>query len=361
MRISAALVAGFATFAVAGCSGGTAEPGAAGTTTLKLGFYVAENHPMAANGMIPFAEKVEEASDGSIEIEIYPDAQLADKAESVSALENGIVDLSFVVSATVPEALPLNQAWFLPFGVTGTEAMRAQWTALHEENPLSEELKEKELVPLMMMVNPAYEFSTKGAPLEGIDDLKGLRLRSPSPSTDGLIRATGANPISVPSTELYESLDRGQLEGTIYNFAGWKEMSLNEQLDHSTDGLNVVTSGLSMVAISQSTWDSLTEEQREILYTAGLESSLEAQDAMQKQNDEVRDELVEDGTLEVHEWSKSDVAALQKLMEPIPDEWASSANSNGLPGDEAIDAIREALDTVKANDSGELPDGLGFY
>lgn len=360
-RLGAGALVCLGAVALVGCSvGGSADDD--GVRKLTMGYYVAENHPMAENGMIPFVEAVEEASDGAIEISTYPDGQLSGASEAVAALNHGILDLNFVVSATVPDDLPLNQAWFLPYGMTGTESMHAQWRALHEDNVLSQELQDNGLVPLMMMVNPAYEVSTKSGVLEDLDSLRGLRLRSPSPSTDGLISAVGANPINVPSTELYESLDRRQLDGTIYNFAGWNEMSLGEQLHHSTDQLNVVTSGLSMVAIDQGTWDELTAEEQEILLTAGMEASISAQAAMEQQNADTRDELIAAGTLETYEWDDAEVEAFQAAMEPVPGAWAESANRNGLPGTEVVDTIQDVWAIVQREGTEKLPaDGLDFY
>lgn len=350
-----------AAIALAGCASADASSDGGGAaagdvTTIRLGYSVSDGHPMARDGILPFVEAVEENSGGSIQFDLFPDSQLADGAEVVEAMSTGIMDASFVITSYLPHDLPLNTAWGLPYGLTGPEQAATMWQVLHQENALSEELRENELVPLMVFTAPAYEFSSTDTPLDSIESLAGLRYRSPSNAANATIEAVGGSPIQLASPETYEALDRGTVDGVMFYYAAWGDLSLGEQLHHSTSGLNVNSAGLNMVAITQSQWDSLSDEQRAIMAEAGREASMRVQAAVEDSGTELRDELVEAGTLTLHEWPEEEVARFQELMAPVPDAWASGAENAGFPGTEVVELIRSTAESVVAAGAGELPE-----
>ena len=346
-----------ATLGLAGCNDGGSASGEGGpeSVTIRFGAVIGETHPTYVHGLKPFMEEVEEASGGSIKFEFFPDEQLAPGAAVLEAIDTGVLDMTTAYAAYLPEDLPLNQVWSLPLGMDAQTQANAIWRTMHEDNVLSAELGDAGVVPVMGFVSPVYEFATASKPLEGIDDLKGLRIRTPSSVYNKMMQSVGASPVDIKSTETYESLDRGTIDGTIYNFASWEGLSLSEVLHHATENVEVGTGGLSSVVVSQALWESLSDEQREIISEAGRKASLNLMTETLKLDDEARDKFVADGTLKLYSWPQKDVDELHEKFSRGVDQWVSDAEGSGLEAAAALEAARAAAEAATEDGAEEMP------
>ncbi len=53
-------------------------------------------------------------------------------------------------------------------------------------------------------------------PLNGVDDLKGLKLRAPEGLVQAVFAAAGASPVNLPGSEVFTSLDKGVIQAADY-------------------------------------------------------------------------------------------------------------------------------------------------
>jgi len=54
-------------------------------------------------------------------------------------------------------------------------------------------------------------------PLDGVDDLKGLKMRAPEGPIANVFAAFGAAPVNLPSSEVYTSIDKGVVDAADYS------------------------------------------------------------------------------------------------------------------------------------------------
>lgn len=69
-------------------------------------------------------------------------------------------------------------------------------------------------------------------PINSIDDLAGLRLRSSAATVSAALRALGADPVAMPVTEQYESLQRGIVDRSVALWATVAAFRINEVTKH---------------------------------------------------------------------------------------------------------------------------------
>src|SRR3546814_16237832 len=105
--------------------------------------------------------------------------------------------------------------FFFLFNNTATPEIYPYWhtLSLHDALPI---FQNAGIVPVMTLANPAYEFHSTETPLPDIASLKGLKLRSPGDVFAEIIRGVDAIPVEVKTTDQYEALQRGLLDGSIY-------------------------------------------------------------------------------------------------------------------------------------------------
>ena len=105
--------------------------------------------------------------------------------------------------------------------------------------------------------------------LEGVDDLKGLKMRAPEGLVQQVFAAAGASPVNLPGSEVFTSLDKGVIDAADYSV-----FSTNQAQGLHDVAPNPVYPGfhsmpLVEISINTAKWESLTDEQRAAIEAGG--------------------------------------------------------------------------------------------
>ena len=106
------------------------------------------------------------------------------------------------------------------------------------------------------------------------DDLKGLKLRTPSRNQAAIIKAFGAIPVAMPMPQTYGALEKGVVDGAIVGISVVKSFKLAEVVKHYIVDLPMGFSP-QIVAMNRKSWDKLSPAQKAVIEkNSGLEFSL---------------------------------------------------------------------------------------
>src|SRR5690625_4326687 len=106
----------------------TSDDDSGEVVTLKMAGVVSEIDDIYKHAEIFFIEKVEELSDGKVEIDFYPNQQLGAPTDMVNLLNSGMTDIATVASSYSPGKLPLGNAFQLPNALPNAEiGGKAYW------------------------------------------------------------------------------------------------------------------------------------------------------------------------------------------------------------------------------------------
>lgn len=96
-----------------------------------------------------------------------------------------------------------------------------------------------------------------------MEDMKGLRIRTPSPPVSEMLTFLGATPQGLPPGEVYENLQRKVIDGTVFPWDPVKSFGLNEVLtDHLDMGAYTVSF---FFVMNQAKYDGLPENVRKCI------------------------------------------------------------------------------------------------
>ena len=84
-------------------------------TELKLAHWVQANHLLAQTGFIPWGKSIEQASGGSIKVNIFPAQQLGKAADHYDMARDGIATVTMVNPGYQAGRFPIIAAGELPF------------------------------------------------------------------------------------------------------------------------------------------------------------------------------------------------------------------------------------------------------
>ncbi|MBS0447748.1 MAG: TRAP transporter substrate-binding protein [Proteobacteria bacterium] len=181
--------------------------------TYKLATGQDPSHPVNKRAQEAI-DRIKAATNGRLEIRLFPANQLGSDTDLMSQVRNGGVEFfnqaSSVLSTLVPAAGIVNTG----FAFTDNEHV---WKAM--DGGLGKYVRAQiEKVGLLTMSKPwengFRQITTSTKPIATPDDLKGMKLRVPAaPMLSTLFTALGASPTPINFNEVYSALQTKLVEG----------------------------------------------------------------------------------------------------------------------------------------------------
>ena len=225
---------------------------------LRLAHGLSTDHPVHV-AMLALAAHADSASDGRLQVAVYPSGQLGSERESLELLQIGSLAMT-KVSASVLEAFAPEFAVFsLPY-LFRDDAHR--FAVL--DGPVGRDLLAStapyRLRGLAYYDAGARSFYTAGRPVRQPSDLAGQKIRvQESPTALAMVRAMGGSPTPVSWGELYTALQQGVVDGAENNPPSFY---LSRHYEVATSFvLNEHTAVPDVLVIGTPAWDGLTDRE----------------------------------------------------------------------------------------------------
>ncbi|MGA1600535.1 MAG: TRAP transporter substrate-binding protein, partial [bacterium] len=189
------------------------SPLAAQDVTLKMHQFLPAQANVPKHVLEVWADKVEKASGGRIQIDHYPSMQLGGKPpELADQVTDGVVDLIWTVCGYTPGRFPRTEVFELPFMMTNAEATSKAYWDLHEKYMTNQDFREMHIIGVWVH-GPGLIHSKK--PVMTLADLNGVKLRAPTRVTNMLFKELGATPVGMPVPAVPEALSKGVIDATV--------------------------------------------------------------------------------------------------------------------------------------------------
>lgn len=269
-----------------------------------------------------FAEEVSERSDGSIEVQVYPNASLVKATEQYSAMTNGSVDASVFPLSYAAGHVPAFDITLMPGLIRNHEQAEAWGTSTIGESV--EEITEEHGVKILIWMWGSGIFATKGDPIVTPDDIRpGMVMRGAGGATEEVLEAAGAGITSLPSNEIYSALQTGVLDGVSTSPSSTISFNLQEQIDSYTASTeNSFWFIANPLIISNESWDKLSPEQQDIVQSVSEELQPEAY-AMASEDETEATAVLKESGVEVVEMDDAAFEQWQELSKETA--WKSFA------------------------------------
>lgn len=306
--------------------------------TLRFSHVVAEETPKGL-AVLRFKALVEQRSDGRIQVQAYPGAQLYGDHDEMQALQLGAVEmLAPSLSKFGRIGFPEFELFDLPFLFNDLASVR-RITQGPLGRRLLKGLSRQGLTGLGFFDNGFKQMSAN-RPLLTPADFRGLRMRvQASRVIAAQMRALGAQPVNLGFSETRRALAAGVVDGTenpLSNF--W-----TQRMDQVQTDLSLTDHGYLgyAVVVNQRFWASLSEPDR-VLLTQALREALDyGNQIADTQNSRALAALREARTSRVHVLSAEQRVAFRQAVESVH---KALENRIGLPWMEAMrDALSESI------------------
>lgn len=308
---------------------------------LKYASFMPPTHPIAQLSD-QWCKELEKRTNGRVKTSFFPAGTLVTANQTYDGVVKGIVDIGWSIMTYTPGRMPLSEVIVLPLGYkTGGQATRMA-------NAFYQKFKPKEYDDVKVFYLHAHgpgAFHTK-APVNKIEDLKGLRIKSDA-NTSKVVTAAGATPTTMPMLETYDALKRGLADGVllpIETLKGWKfgEVCKYSYINHGASYSNGF-----FIAMNKEKWNALPKDIQQIIDKLN-EEWFEKQANLWTWVDEDGLEFAKKTGQKLTYAGPAEEAKMHERMKPLLDAYVKSMKEKGLPGEEALKFCLDYLKTAPA-------------
>ena len=269
-------------------------PVSAAEVTIQIGY---ENHPGEPidEGCKEWKRLVEEMSNGTMKVELYPSSQLGTKNDIMDQMIAGdsvitLADGSFFAERGAPD-FDITVAPYIVDSIDEFwKLLDSDWWK--EQEKIMEQKAGLKLLTANWVYGERHTLAIR--PIRKVEDLKGLKIRVPnSPIFISTFEALGAAPTPLPLGDVYTALQQGVVDGVenplpvLYN-GKFQEVAKYLTLDRHMIFTTSWVCGMEF-------FDSLTPEQQKILVDAGNKAGLHNNEVVAKATAEMIDKFKAEG------------------------------------------------------------------
>lgn len=233
-----------------------------------------------------FAQEVEKRTGGELKFEVYPSASLVKDKMQFNAMSTGALDMSLYPLAYAGGQFPEANITLMPALITGYE-QGLRWKDARIGKELNRMLDEKG-IKILTWVWQAGGTVSKNKPIIEPADAKGLKVRGGGRSMDLLLKGAGASVTSISSSEIYNALQQGVIDGALTSSSSLISFRLYEHAKHVTSARDrSFWYMFEPLMISKKTFDSFTPKQQKIVLEVGIAMEKFAVDAAKADDKEM--------------------------------------------------------------------------
>lgn len=306
------------------------SPAAEKQITLKVANWLPMDYPQTIL-MGEWCKELSEKTNGKVKVNYYPAGTLVPAVQQYEAVTKGICDVGHHVPGYTPGRFPLSEVLELPQVSEGRKPRSKMINEFYRK------FKPKEFDDVKVLwfygQMPGI-IATKSKPVEKLEDLKGLKMRTYGANAR-IMQLLGGTPVAMPFTDVYDALSRGVLDGLMGDYPGLETFKLGELLKYCTENHAAAYSAAFVVIMNKDSFNSLPPDAQKVLDQMSLEYEAKHA-AMTVEVDRAGKEYMVKKGAKFFTLAKEEETKWAEKVQPMFEEYLVKMKGKGLPGDEAL-------------------------
>lgn len=267
-----------------------------------------------------FARVVNEKSGGKLVVHVLPVGGAVGVTETISAIQAGVLDGHHTCAVFHAAKEP-------GFGVldTGptfdTVEQRDRWFTEGDGVTLLRELYAQFGIHYVGNVFWQVEHIPSRKPLNGMADLKGLKIRVPPGLISDMLSKAGAAVVNIAGGDVFNALQSGVIDAT-----DWSSPSMNIDSGHHKAAKYSIDASHSLpaceIAVSKAKWDAIPADLKKLFEAEVRAMSAKVKDTILAADKAALEKMKADG-VQVITWPKEEVAKLRAVTWEVQDQFAA--------------------------------------
>jgi TRAP-type C4-dicarboxylate transport system substrate-binding protein len=293
-----------------------------------------------------FAKEIEEFSNGSIEMEVFPFGTLGAERDIHELAQTNSVQLVFSDYGWIGGFVPQAQVFALPYlwpkdhGLEVFAEVARNGEILKVLEPY---FRQKNLEPLGLLIE-GWQWITSSRPIRNIDDMRNFKLRVMSSRI--LIRnyqAYGAAPVALDFGEVYNGLQMKLIDGQVNPMAIAYSMKFFEVQTHMTNPFESLFVAIPAMNLDEyNSLDEATKKKVKDVWKDFLEPSIEWAENL---NNEYQKKIAaENPRMTFYEMTEEDTLPFRERAKNTYPEYLAMA---GEGGQKVLDTLLQDIENAK--------------
>ena len=307
-------------------------------------------HPSPKRGFEPehfdwLKKEIETRTSGRVTIEVFWGGSLAEFKEMAEAVKSGMADVGWVSAAYhqgFAELAGVAHATSLFNPESNTIEYMKKFLSMFEKTQIfREDFRKDNMVPISLIYYDEYWIFSK-KPIRTIADFKGVKIRGISEGRQVAFREWGASPVFIGAGEMYSALEKNIIDAVEYSPDTAKRYNIHEITKYVTR--SSYQPGVAYWTMNLKKFNSLTNEDQNILLDIGREAAMQKAEWMGKEREGALKTFVEKG-LEILDFTDEEKKKMDNSPEynKYAEKWVKEKEANGLPAIKALDLYCDAF------------------
>jgi TRAP-type C4-dicarboxylate transport system substrate-binding protein len=289
--------------------------------------------------LTPWSEEITQASEGTVEIKVFPGPALGTFNNIYDRVQNGVADIAYGTVGAVSSQFPKTEVASLPFAADGAEQATAALWALYKRGLIADEFERVRLLSLF-----SYSNSTLHAkkPIKALSDVHGLKIAVSSRVITEIVSKLGGAALAMTGAESYTAAQRGVIDAAVLPWPAIYPFKIQEVLPYHVDV--PLGTGAAFVVMNKESYAKLPEKGKAALDARSYDVLTERLGkASERMEFEGRDDVRKIPGQTVAKLDAAEAKRWNDLLAPIAEGWVKET-----PNGAAIyAAYREELAKAK--------------
>jgi TRAP-type C4-dicarboxylate transport system substrate-binding protein len=193
--------------------------------TLKFGFPAPPTSYLNTDGMTPWINDVEKASDGTLKIQLFAGPALGNFNNIYERTVENVAQISFGTFGAYASVFVRTQVSDLPFLNEDTRRSSVALWRLYAKGLLNPEYEKVKVLALFTFPGSILN---SNKPIKTLADVKGMKLAASSRTLGEAAIEMGAAPITLTPSDLYEAQNRRVVDGILVAWTAVKTFKLDD-------------------------------------------------------------------------------------------------------------------------------------
>jgi len=260
-----------------------------------------------------WAQRVGEMTGGRVTVEMLPVNSIVQHTETMDAVAAGILDghitdTSYFTGKDAAFGLIAN-----PVGAWSAPSQMLNFMEYGGGKELMNDLVEPYGLHFIGASTTGLEAFVSKKPLNGVADLKGLKMRAPEGLVQEVFAAAGAAPVNLPGSEVFTSLDKGVIDAADYTvFSTNHAQGMHDVAKHPVQpGFHSLP--LVEVSMNKATWDKMPKDLQAILTVSVRDFARDITSKLAMKDAKAVAEASADPSITIHNWSAVERAKFRSI------------------------------------------------
>jgi TRAP-type transport system periplasmic protein len=309
--------------------------GNAQTIELKMAHFMSPLHIQHQQSFVPFTQEVESLTGGKVKIRIYPGGALGDALQLADAVKTGVTDIAFIVPSYTTGRFLRTSVFDLPFifdnAVQATEVLYEVY-----DEYLAEDFKDYKV--LWFYSCDTGQLHSVVKPIRKLEDRQGMKMRAPSSNMSEALRLLGANPVSMPLSELAVALDKNVIDGVLSPGTSLTDFKLTAVIKNTTM-IDFYISPMAVI-MNKEKFNSLPDYAKKALEQAsGKNRGLKAAKIYDDYAQLSLKDLSDTGKIKIFNLSPAEKKKFVEKVAKMKMDWVTKNKTRGIPAQELLNKV----------------------